>query len=185
MIASRRHLTKATKVPPRIPAEFSVHGPFRVPSRDKHIERTVQRTFWAASELTGLASERGCYVFALVKQGGGIKPLYVGQTRSDFKSECFDYHKLVLLNDGIRKQSGTLMLYLVKHEKGGRGRISGSDLTDLEHRLIGLAYKQNPELLNVKGTKGRPPAVNRGIDKPHRGSPSDAERDFKRLIGSR
>ena len=57
-----------------------------------------------------------------------------------------------------RKQSGTLMLYLVKHEKSARGRVSGSDLTDLEHRLIGLAYRRNPDLLNVKGTKGRPPA---------------------------
>ena len=176
---------KAKREPARAPAEFSVHGPFSVPSRDKHIERTVQRTFWATSELAGLATERGCYVFALVTRGGGIKPLYVGQTRGDFKGECFDYHKLVILNDGIRRQSGRLVLYLVKHEKSGHGRISGSDLTDLEHRLIGLAYKQNPNLLNVKGTKGRPPAVIRGIDKPHRGSPSDAEKDFKRLIGTR
>lgn len=81
--------------------EFSVHGPFDIPTYRGRIGRIVRaeegRSF---DEHSARAWRRGCYVFAM-RSGRGITPTYVGKATKSFSQECFTADKLGKCNQTL------------------------------------------------------------------------------------
>jgi len=168
---------------------FTVRGPFEV-ARDGHkrtweVTLATGRRFWTLGELPALASRRGCYVFAIVPPGGGgYRPEYVGKTANNFRSACLNPYKLQVLREGLNNKAGKLWLFLIAHPAKPRGEISEiikGDIRDLENQLIGLAYQQNPSLLNQQHVKKRLRIG--GVLLPEPGAPSKEEQQFKKMFG--
>lgn len=163
--------------------DFSVHGPFEVPVdslRSIHEEK-VRKEFWEANEE--LSGTKGCYVFAL-RSGRGIKPLYVGRTtRASFRRECFNDKNQNDLNRAMRNTRGTLLLFLIKYEKSGRGADNRSAIEALETQLIGEAAKKNVSILNTHGARPKSvPRIKGVLNSQERGRPTKAAQDFKRML---
>jgi hypothetical protein len=163
--------------------DFAVHGPFDVPidrgARTVN-EEEVRGLFW--DERRDLADAKGCYVFA-IRTGRGVKPLYVGRTtRANFRLECFTPKNQLDLNKAMREGRGTLLLYLVKYEKSGRGADNRSAIEALETQLIGVAAKRNPGILNTHGARPKSLPRIQGVLNSTRGRPTKPADDFKKMM---
>jgi|HubBroStandDraft_6_1064221.scaffolds.fasta_scaffold196599_2 hypothetical protein len=142
---------------------FRAHGPYEVHRKGSRNGRIIDvaaaRILWeSTATLQRLALAKGCYVFATRHQGGGVVPWYVGQTAVGFAKECFNPANHLRINDALFAESGQLVLLLVEYLTT-RGAINRTAITELENRLIGLAYKRNPRLINIHGTRVQPPRV--------------------------
>ena len=162
--------------------DFSVHGPYVVPTDElRNVdEGKVRDAFGDNTKM--LSAAKGCYVFAL-RSGRGITPLYVGRTtRASFQTECFNHKNLKDLNRALEVERGTLLLFLVKYEKSGRGADNLSAIEALETQLIGMALERNPGILNTHGA--RPKTVPRihGVLNSARGRPPKPAQEFKRMM---
>lgn len=168
--------------------KFKAHGPFEVRRKGSFNARIIDpyaaRILWDANPtLERLARAKGCYVFATRHQGGGIVPWYVGQTAASFQRECFNPANHLRINDALFETSGQLVLMLVEYVQT-RGAINRTAITELENRLIGLAYKRNPELINIHGTRVRPPRVLTILGAMNSSArPSASARALKRILG--
>lgn len=138
---------------------FRVEGPLEVkPLQGKHgrmIEKGGIETFW--EENPDLADEVGCYIFGM-RTGGGLTPIYVGQSKTGFKHECFQYHKLAHYNEALVTRNGTPIMFFVVKDAGPQS-ILETCLDQVEHYLIQLAVQHNPDLANVKRVEWSIPGV--------------------------
>ena len=87
---------------------FRVEGPFEIAPVHEANGRLVERTsidkFWDDQDKADLANAVGCYVFGF-RAGGGLLPVYVGQSKTGFRHECFEHHKLTHYNTAIARGS--------------------------------------------------------------------------------
>ena len=161
--------------------QFTVQGPFKVPFEKRRLAKMICpgcRPFWRLHE--GLASQRGCYVFA-IRAGKGYRPIYVGRTtKGTFAEECFTNHKTgrhynpALLNT---RKGSPVMFFLTYPKPKGQKSIS-----NLEKFLIQIAVARNPDLSNVVGTAKHTWGI-RGVIRGGKGKPSCAACEFTRLMG--
>lgn len=143
---------------------YHTFGPFIVPRKaspygNKVLDSSAGsiNAFWNTVEKRrrGLSAARGCYIFA-IRAGGGIKPWYVGQSKTGFRNECFQpakvnhYHDVV--NNNVR---GTpLLIFVARHTSGNNlsTTLSRKEANFVEQYLINFALWNNPALKNVKNT---------------------------------
>lgn len=146
---------------------FDVFGPFEL-SPESAKSGKLPIDFWRIVNESAkkylfnsddeLSSASGCYLFAM-KRGKAIFPWYVGMTISEngFRSEIFQYHKLVRYTAVVDKCAQGWMpciflfpLILTNRYKFGAGKSKKAVITWLERMLIGFAYWRNPNLENKK-----------------------------------
>lgn len=160
-------------------AEFTVHGPYEVPTYAGKAGRIVRseegRAFFESHP--SFANRRGCYVFAM-RAGRGITPTYVGKATKTFAQECFTSDKLGKCNttlvDYVR---GTLVMFLITPPEG-RGRPAEKQIGLLEEFLIQVGVAANDALLNIQGTRQEQWSL-AGLVRSKRGRPSRAALAFK------
>ena len=138
------------------------YGPFPMPrsATKRRIDKDSQGDFWRNidTEYDDLSYAVGCYIFSIRRSGGRPLPWYVGRTNKNFRSECFDDHKLEHFNNALDENSGTPLLTLIAKHTPGDNFANPSvnrqlDIEFLEKHLIALAIRCNPELKNKKDTK--------------------------------
>ena len=139
-----------------MPVNFTIHGPFDVPTKPKKIKggtTTIRQLgdvgafLWKEKNFSKYADKKGCYVFVNAVTRGST-PIYVGRTNKTFKNECFATAKKAMLNDFLAEASKTrLKVYFIvlEHRKDCFEEI---DLC--ETLLIQKCKKANPNLLNVR-----------------------------------
>jgi hypothetical protein len=141
--------------------QYGVYGPFPIPAgRPRFIEKRARDDVFdqAESACRGLSQAHGCYIFSM-RAGRGYRPWYVGKAcgKGGFRGECFQAHKLQHYNSVVTKtRRGTPVLHLIaRSTRSGKlsFRNAGQEIEWLERMLIGLALRENPELLNRKDTK--------------------------------
>lgn len=162
--------------------DFSVHGPFEVPTYHGKAGRIVRaeegRSFFETHPTW--AKRRGCYVFAM-RAGRGMTPTYVGKATRTYGQECFTADKLGKCNQTlVDYERGTLIVFLVA-APAGRGRPAEKQIQLVEDFLIQVGVAANNELLNVEGTKQAGWALT-GLIRSSRGRPSEAAKDFKSIM---
>ena len=138
---------------------FRVEGPFDIKPLHRQYGRIIQKEvidrFW--EENPGCSDDVGCYVFGL-RTGGGLTPIYVGQSSTGFKHECFQDHKLTHYNEAIVTHTGTPIMFFVVKDSGPQASFQ-TCLDQVEHYLIQLAVQRNPNLANVKRVEWSIPGV--------------------------
>jgi hypothetical protein len=167
-----------------MPVNFTIYGPFTVPTKTKSIkggkvkikQLDIGKNLWKQDEFCDFAQKKGCYVFANAVTRGST-PIYVGKTTKSFKSECFATHKKAMLNDFLAEASKTgLQIYLIVLES----RKDCSDEIDLcETFLIQKCYEVNKRLLNIRKL-----AAKFTIKSFHgeKSKPTKAVSDFKKCL---
>ena len=144
----------------------------------RHVTNADASTFWATH--SGVAKERGCYVFAF-KAAKGYKPIYAGKATKTFKQEVFTPHKLNKFNTGLGGQmKGTPVLFFVCLGKTA-GAVNKVAIDEAESYLIQAGLAANKSLLNDKKTKVDTWNIN-GVVRSRQGKPSRAAKEFKRCI---
>lgn len=158
---------------------FRVEGPLVIaPLQGSHgrmIEKTAIAKFWEQNQE--LADEVGCYVFGM-RTGGGLTPIYVGQSKTGFQHECFHYHKLAHYNEALITRSGTPIMFFVVKDSGPQS-ILETCLNQVEHYLIQLAVQHNPDLANVKKVEWSIP----GVFHAGPGQPSASAKALRQILG--
>lgn len=163
--------------------KFTVDGPHAIERTQRPggsiITRENITNFWYQHE--DLAEERGCYVFG-VRNGRGILPGYVGKASTGFAREVFQNHKLNCYYQYLaHTRKGTPVLFFVVAPRS-RGKPNISAIEKCESELITLAVRTNPNLTNVRGTRG-PSFVIPHVTEPTRGRPSDPARALCATLG--
>jgi len=168
---------------------YHVHGPFEIPTvkkgKKRLISRHLTRDFWDKIEgPSDLRDRKGCYLFAM-RAGKGTRPWYVGMTTARFRSECFQDHKRKHFESVLEEyQRATPVMFFVVLEPRP-GRQPTDEISEMEDYLISVALKKNPELCNVKGTRGVESWSISGVKGGGKGKPSTAAQEFSAAIGLR
>ena len=102
--------------------KFKVQGPYEIEPihvpGGKLIDKSAVEKFWSDDGKSELAECVGCYVFGF-RSSKGTVPAYVGQAKTGFRNECFDYHKLAHYNSAlVKRKSGTPVMFFVCKEEG-------------------------------------------------------------------
>ena len=172
---------------------FYPYGPFKIPKSNKGListDKDEQKSFWESIESNeeGLSYGIGCYIFA-IKAAKGALPWYVGiAEKTSFTKECFTAHKIVHYNNAIAARKGTPLLILIPKftNKDRFSKCSSNghkDIQFLENILIGIAFRRNPNLMNIKDTKILREMVVPGIINSRKGSPSKERSELQRILG--
>lgn len=166
-------------------ASFVVHGPFEISFEKRKGGRTlVFDDFWGAdAEASHVATERGCYVFAM-RTGGGLQPIYVGKATKTFKQETFNASNKHKYHNGFSGYAiGTPVMYFVLHPSQ-KGPTNGKQIGEIEDFLIQAGFVKNPNLQNIKGNQ-RPKWSIKGVVRSGAGKRSDAEIDLAEIFAIR
>jgi len=138
---------------------FRVEGPLDVKPHQGPHGRIIQvensKKFW--EENPDLAEAVGCYIFGL-RTGGGLTPIYVGQSKTGFRKECFQPHKLNHYNGALANRTGTPIMFFVVPDNCPQASLE-TCLNQVENYLIQLAVQHNPDLANVKIVEWSIPGV--------------------------
>jgi hypothetical protein len=141
---------------------FEVYGPFPIYLTDGQCQKPT-RSWWQneVNVYDGPSPERGigCYMFTMGTKT--IKPWYIGKTwaKGGFRDEAFTEHKLGVYNKVIDKHRGPPMMYFFPLITGSfqsnwqlsnARNSSHSVINWLEKFLIGMAYSQNNDLMNIR-----------------------------------
>lgn len=164
---------------------FIAYGPFDIPL-DKHGKvAKALKAFWARvnKEKEGLSEMRGVYVFAM-RASTGLTPIYVGKAgRTRFRTEAFGPHKRHdHYNPALHEYlKGTPVIFFVTHPLG-RGAINRKLIDEVETFLIGVAWKKNSELSNIRKKPKHTWAI-RGVVRASQGQPSSSARALRKALG--
>jgi len=162
---------------------FKVHGPFEVGYvRRKGGRMLIFDDFWAEeSDANYLAEDRGCYVFA-IRAGGGQRPVYVGKATKTFKQETFNGSNRHKFQSGFSEYGkGKPLVYFVVHPSQ-KGPVNAKTIADIEDFLIQAGVARNPNLQNIKGTRGPKWSI-KGAIRSGVGKRSHPEVQFCNLFG--
>jgi len=164
---------------------FEVFGPFPVPVTKavggRHITQDNVREFWDAVTPHTLAESVGCYVFTL-GSGRRFTPYYVGKSTRPFKREIFTPHKKLRYHEAlVSTQRRKPSMFFLRPSKGSGKKVGGA-IGKLEKFLISAAVAENPNLVNVRGTKAPKWAIN-GVLRSRGGKPSTAAYAFRSCMG--
>lgn len=163
-------------------ASFEVFGPFELTYENRKGGRTlVFDRFWSeGSEASFLASERGCYVFAI--RNRGLTPIYIGKATKTFRQETFNPSNRHKYHIGFSSYGkGTPLMYFVVHP-ASKGRTNAKQIAQIEDFLIQAGIVKNPDLQNIKGTQ-QPSWSIKGVLRSNAGKPNTQETQFKSLFG--
>src|SRR5580658_6073510 len=133
---------------------FRTRGPFEIRLvKNKRLIRPGCPEFRFKPKVDELASQRGCYLFA-IRAGKGITPVYIGKATKNFKQECFApskiaYHYGPALLE-YKKGRPALFLVVLKRTKG---KVNKRAIAKVELFLIQNAMKKNSDLSNIKGKR--------------------------------
>lgn len=97
----------------------------------------------------------GCYVFAAksMKRRGKIIPVYVGQTKKSFATECLTPATRAKVDRYLKSHAGDeLFLYLIAHPRA-KGVANGTAIDEIESFLISRAAEVNPKVENRRNVK--------------------------------
>jgi hypothetical protein len=161
---------------------FTVAGPYKVPVYQGKAGRTITddntTQFW--KENSGLANQRGCYVFG-IRASKGFRPAYAGKATKNFKQEVFSHHKLTRYQQYLADVGkGTPVLFFVIAPKR-KGAPNSKHIEQLEDFLIQAGVAANPAFLNIRGTKVEEWGI-AGVLRGGKGKRSDSARDFIKLM---
>jgi hypothetical protein len=158
---------------------FRVEGPLEIkPSQGMNgrvIDKDSVETFW--EENADLADEVGCYIFGL-RSRGGLTPIYVGQSTTGFKHECFHWQKKVYYDEALVMRSGTPIMFFVVKDSGSEATWL-TCLNEVEDYLIQLAVQHNPNLANVKRVEWSIP----GVFRAGPGHPTASAMALRQILG--
>jgi hypothetical protein len=159
---------------------FRVDGPFEIEpyhgANGRIIEQTAIERFW--DRYGEHADATGCYVFGF-RASHGMVPVYVGQAKNGFKHECFQHHKLTHYNTAlVNRKSGTPIIFFVSRDAGPTSSFEAC-IDQVERLLIQFALSRNPALANVHRTDWSI----QGVYRSKGGEPSNAAKQFRRLLG--
>ncbi|HEX4130583.1 MAG TPA: hypothetical protein VHZ24_11095 [Pirellulales bacterium] len=162
--------------------KFSVDGPYEIePIHEvggKLIEKSAVERFWADESKAHISEAVGCYVFGF-RAGKGMVPAYVGQSKTGFRNECFDHHKLTHYNTAlVKKKKGTPVMFFVYKTEGSKHEFEAC-IDRVEYLLIQYALTRNHELSNVHVADWCIQGVYRGS----RGKPSESALLFRKMLG--
>lgn len=165
---------------------FTIHGPFPVPTKQKKIkdgttikQLAANKEFWNDPDVSPFAESKGCYVFANAV-GRGSKPVYVGKTNRSFKDECFSLHKQKLLNDFLSCCGKTgLQIFFVVLDKTRKD--CQDEIEDCETFLIQNC--KHVDLLNTRKLAATFSITDCHGDSKSGGKPTDSVRAFKKCLG--
>jgi hypothetical protein len=160
---------------------FAVHGPFELAFEKRPGGRTLTfESFWSeGSDAAYLASERGCYVFAIGNKA--LTPIYVGKATKTFKQETFNQSNKHKYNNGFSDYAkGTPLMFFVVHPTQ-KGKTNSKQIGQIEDFLIQAGVAKNPDIQNVKGT-GQPGWSIKGVVRGSAGKRSATEISFSRLF---
>ncbi len=166
-----------------MPVSYEPLGPYEVPTyagkAAKILDTERIREFWFSTK--GIATRRGCYVFA-VRAAKGYRPIYVGKATRNFQQEVFAPHKVANYQRCLADlRAGTPVLFFIV-APSAKGKPNLTAIGDLEDFLIQAGVSRNPELLNVRGTKKQGWAI-RGVIRGGQGKSTQHAREFKRVMG--
>ena len=181
---------------------FDVYGPYWIKTESgargaKRISaKSSVRAFWGAlakseSLEKKLKNACGCYVFAIQSSGRNAtpKPWYVGKAeKQSFGGEVFTSDKIIKYNDALFTMERAIpCLFFLPRCNPNRGfaKPNGKPrprIDDLESKLIGLALKRNPKLINVRGTKKHKIVVHGYLNSTGRGPRSAAAQALKKVL---
>lgn len=160
---------------------FTVYGPFDLNFEKRPGGRTLSfDDFWSeGSDAAYLASERGCYVFAI--QNKGLTPIYVGKATKTFKQETFNKPNRHKYHQGFSDYAkGSPVMFFVVHPTQ-KGKTNSKQIGEIEDFLIQAGVAKNPDIQNVKGT-GQPKWSIKGVVRGTPGKRSAAETSFAKLF---
>ncbi len=163
---------------------FNVHGPFEVTFEKRKGGRTlVFDDFWSQnSNAHYLATECGCYVFAI--RNRGLTPIYIGKATKTFEQETFNATNRHKYHNGFSAYAkGTPVMYFVVHPKQ-QGPTNKKDIKEIENFLIQAGVATNPNLQNVKGTQ-QPSWSIKGVIRSGAGKRKATEKQFCKLFDIR
>ncbi|WP_156629564.1 hypothetical protein [Methylobacterium sp. Leaf85] len=173
---------------------FDTYGPYEInhENRDCHVS---QLSFWRdiGSVYEGLSGAIGCYVFG-IRYGHKIRPWYVGMTvaKDGFKGEIFQKHKTDIYTECMGKQRGAPVMFLLPLIQDNTGKYSQArsskkkDIAWLEITLMGFAFRQNPEISNVRDMNFLRNIEVLGLLGTRRGRPFREAQEIRRtLLGAR
>jgi hypothetical protein len=162
-------------------AVFEVHGPFEIQYEKRGGGRSLCYDGFWDGPAAELASERGCYVFA-VRSGPSEMPIYVGKATKTFKQETFTPANQIKYHNGFSEYAkATPVMYLVAHPKQ-RGKTNASQIAEIEGYLIQAGVARNEYLQNVRGID-RPAWKIAGVVRSGKGRRSHAAVSFASLMG--
>jgi hypothetical protein len=150
--------------------------------------RTLKETDVSAFKKAVSSQRRGVYVFGLRSQKGAVRPWYVGLAKKQtFAEEAMTHDKLRKYAAAMFGRTGRPTITLVAAPLTG----PGNSIDDLETLLIWIARERNPKLLNEKKVSSSPKKliglVNKleivGVLNSGKGKPSNAAKDFSKLMG--
>ena len=156
-----------------------MHGPFKIPYEKRKGGRfLVLDDFWTEeSGASQLAYERGVYVFA-IRNGRGIKPIYVGKATKTFQQETFNPSNRNKYSNGFSEYAkGLPMMYFVVHPRQ-KGKVNLKAIDEIEGFLIQAGVAKNPDLQNVRGTQ-RPKWSIKGVIRTGKGKRNATETSFR------
>lgn len=136
--------------------QFAVYGPYPIPLGERGAI-VDDNPFW--NEIVNddkLANACGCYIFAAQTSGAPHPlPWYVGMTKRTFKKEVLHGVNMTKFTKILQNwYKITPYLFLLPRLKPQGGFSTDKRrITDLEKVLIGLAYQQNPDIINKSDTK--------------------------------
>lgn len=173
---------------------FDTHGPYEV-QRPSGIITGAQQAFWNSIPSKYASPEHaiGCYVFG-IRYGAKIRPWYVGMTvaKAGFRGEIFQKHKLDIYNECMNGRRGTPVMFLFPLITSGMDAFSTAskskkkEIAWLEITLVGFAFRQNPELSNVRDMTFLKNVEVLGLLGKRRGRPyREAQEVRKMLLGKR
>ena len=174
---------------------YETYGPFEIPRKrgaagrlHSDLESASLKQFWADVESTekDLSRARGCYVFA-TRAGRGIKPWYVGQSKTGFRNECFQPQKKVIYqevcNEVVRgKPILVLVARLTRTGRFMRGRLKDDEATFLERILMLQALSNNSALKNTAGLASARRLQVPGLLNSPLGAPSAGARLLRQVL---
>ena len=177
--------------------EFKVFGGYELPTPPKPGTRWRQ-DFWsnvnentegddATTANRPLSEACGCYAFA-IRYGGNFTPMYVGKAEfSSFNRRFRGADHGQLLKNLYENYYGTLVIFLLPAlTPGGMFRLAQltQEIRVLEETLIGMALRENEDLLNVKGAALLSDMYVPGVINPQQGNPGNAALALKNALGS-
>lgn len=174
---------------------YHTFGPFIIPRRtspsgNKVLDSSAESisAFWDVvdKKRRQLSTACGCYIFA-IRAGGGIKPWYVGQSKTGFRNECFQPSKVNHYHDIVNNSlKGTpVLIFVARHTTAGNlsTTLSIREANFVEQYLISFALWNNPALKNIKNTSYLRTLQIPGILNNPTGKPSAGAALLQRTLG--
>ena len=136
--------------------KFDVYGPYPIKREGKVVtQKTCDAYLESVEDDYDWSNARGCYILA-VTAGGGWTPWYVGKAaKTSLHKTSLKSRNIVLFNEALKDKSKAKPVTFLLPKITPKGAFSTNQrgIAELERMLIGLAFQQNPDLLNKSQTK--------------------------------